>query len=79
MKTSFTLTDAEISEINVQKSSKETISQFAYAATMEKVNRLRQRNERARVQLFERDVAALRPVVEAIVKEMSYEKKGGEE
>lgn len=55
------------------KSQKEHISQFAYNAVVEKVNRMEKRDERSRVELMKRDVNALTPIVREIIIEMKRE------
>lgn len=43
--------------------------------TEEKIRRMQQRDERARREALRRDVAALRPVVREIIREMEGEKQ----
>lgn len=68
--TRFTMTEKERRDIESLLVGTETVSQFAHKATQERVKRMQARDERARAQLFERDVEALRPVVEQIIREM---------
>ncbi len=48
----------------------QTISRFVATATEEKVKRMEARNERARLQLYEKDVETLTPIVSEILKRL---------
>ena len=48
----------------------ETVSQFVFQATQEKIKRMEVRDKTARLQLFERDVEMLMPLVEEVLKRL---------
>jgi sarcosine oxidase gamma subunit len=70
IRTSFSMSAEMKADIEALLSGPETISQFAFKATEEKIKRMQQRDARARQQSLMRDVEALRPVVEEIVRSM---------
>ena len=51
----------------------ETISQFARRAVEEKIKRMEARDDAARVQLYQRDMAILEPMVREIFKKIKEE------
>ena len=46
----------------------ETVSQFVYRATREKVTRMESRDERARLQILDKNRETLEPIIESILK-----------
>ena len=68
--TSFTFSEEEKQKIKALLVGSETISQFAHKATVEKVNRMETRDERSRLNLMQRDIDALRPVMMELLREM---------
>ncbi len=68
--TSFSFSQDEKRQITDLLVGSETISQFAYRATIEKVTRMNVRDERSRLNLMKRDKEALAPVVGEMVKEL---------
>ena len=62
--------ESELEErIKILLSGTESISQFIYKATEEKVKRMEARNERARLQILQKDKEALKPIIESILSE----------
>ena len=45
----------------------ETISQFCFKGTEERVKRMEARSERARLQMMEKDKALLRPIIQEMI------------
>ena len=68
MHTSFKIEDNLLKRVNDLLSGTETVSQFAYRATEEKVKRMESRDERARLQLAVKDKAILNPLIEDILR-----------
>lgn len=69
MTTSFTMSDDMADRIKMQLSGTETISQFAYKATEERLNRLEARDERAKIQMLAKNKELLKPIVLEIMKD----------
>ena len=67
--TSFSMPDDMIAKIESFLSGTESISQFAFKATEEKVKRMEVRDRTARAQLHEKNIEYLMPIVEDILKE----------
>lgn len=70
MQTSFQIHDDWLLRINDLLTGTETVSQFCYGAMEEKVKRLESRSERARQQMYEKDIETFTPIVEAILKRL---------
>lgn len=67
--TSFSFTDETKTRIETYLVGSETISQFAHKATVEKLNRMETRDDRARKILYRRDKDLLRGIVKDILEE----------
>lgn len=72
MTTSVILTEDQIERIKPHLIGWQSISQFVYAATFEKINRMEKRDERARRQNLKRDINAIREPLEAILREKGF-------
>jgi hypothetical protein len=68
MMTSFQVSEELERRVKPLLNGTQTISQFAFAAFEEKINRMEKRDEQARRKVFMRDVEILRPIVEAVIK-----------
>ncbi len=68
MRTSVEIKEELENKIKNLLSGTETISQFCFKAAEERVKRMEARSERARLQLFDKDVVLLNPVVTEILK-----------
>lgn len=68
--TSFSFDDIDKDRIEAVLVGTESISQFAYKATMEKVNRMETRDDQARKKLYQRDKKLIRRVVEDVMEDM---------
>ena len=68
--TSFPIDDNMLNRIDNLLTGTQTVSRFAAIATEEKVKRMEARNERARLQLYEKDIDALTPIVAEILKRL---------
>jgi hypothetical protein len=71
MMTSFQVSEELERRVKPLLNGTQTISQFAFAAFEEKINRMEKRDEQARRKAFMRDVEILRPIVEEIIREQS--------
>ncbi len=69
MITSFKIDDDLKGRIKSQLSGTQTVSQFAFDATQEKVTRMEVRNKIARLKLFKKDLTSFKPLILAILKE----------
>lgn len=67
--TSFTFSNELRTRLDGIIEEKETYSQFAYKAFVERINRMEKRDERSRIELMKRDKNAIRSVVMEIVEE----------
>lgn len=69
MVTSFKIEDDLKYRINALLSGTQTVSQFAFDATKEKVTRMEVRNKLARLELYKRDSELLKPFIMDVLKE----------
>lgn len=68
--TTIPLDDSMVKKIETLLTGTQTISRFVATATEEKVKRMEARNERARLQVYEKDVKLFMPLVEDILKRL---------
>lgn len=68
--TTIPLDDSMVKKIETLLTGTQTISRFVATATEEKVKRMEARNERARFQIYEKDVKLFMPLVEDILKRL---------
>lgn len=71
MMTSFQVSEEMERRVKPLLNGTQTVSQFAFAAFEEKINRMEKRDEQARHKVFMRDVDILRPIVREIIREQS--------
>lgn len=71
MVTSFQVPEELEKRVKPLLNGTQTISQFAFAAFEEKINRMEKRDEQARRKVFMRDVEILRPIVQEILRDKS--------
>ena len=70
MTTSFSIDDDLQKRIENLCSGTESVSQFCYKATEERVKRLEARDERARIQLALKNEEMIAPIIEKVLKKM---------
>ena len=66
--TSITLTDTMKEQIDSYLSGTESISQFVFKATEEKIKRMEVRDKNARLQLHKKDTELLEPIITDVLK-----------
>ena len=68
--TSISMSSEMADKIESCLSGTQTISQFVFQATQEKIKRMEVRDKTARLQLFERDVEMLTPIIDEVLKRL---------
>ena len=68
--TSFQIEVDLLKGVNRHRKGTQSISQFAHEATIEKVNRMDARDERARMQILEKNKQMLKPIIMELLDEM---------
>jgi hypothetical protein len=77
MMTSFQVPEEMEKRVKPLLTGTQTVSQFAFAAFEEKINRMEKRDEQARHKVFMRDVEILRPIVKEVIKEVDRDRIAG--
>ena len=72
---SITFDDSVKDRIDRVKVGTETTSQFIYRATIEKLNRMETRDERARKQQLEKDIKMLKPIIASVLDKLLEQKE----
>lgn len=70
MTTSFQLSEEQLNEFESVNKGTMSVSQFAKAGFLEKINRMQKRDDRARRENLSRDIEAMKPVIEQVLKQL---------